>query len=272
MSEPKSRELSGVAETLLITLYVRALESQRPDALIRDEKAVELVRELDYDFARIKQIRMDEDDKTAIILRTKEFDRLTYDFLARYPHANVVHIGCGLNARFERVDNGLVEWFDLDLPNVIELRAKYLGGDGPRYHLLAGSAFDLSWLEKTGADRERPFLFLAEGVLMYFEAAEVKSLVLALQERVRGSELVFDAFSPYAVRMNNLRFAVTKFGARYHWALGNGRDLEAWSHRIRLLDEWFPFDAAEPRLEHVHWMRHFPFLAHVMGIYHYQLG
>jgi short-subunit dehydrogenase len=46
MSETPCRDLSGVAETLRITLYLRAMESQHPDALIRDEKAVNLVRSL----------------------------------------------------------------------------------------------------------------------------------------------------------------------------------------------------------------------------------
>jgi O-methyltransferase involved in polyketide biosynthesis len=128
-----------VAETLLITLYIRAMESQRPDALIEDDKAVALVREMDYDFSRVKQIKMDEDDKVAIILRTREFDCRTRDFLARNPESRVVHIGCGLDARFERVDNGQVEWYDLDLPDVIELRRQFLGGGGQRYHLLGGS-------------------------------------------------------------------------------------------------------------------------------------
>lgn len=77
MSETAGRNLSGVAETLLITLYVRALESQRPDALLKDEKAVALVTQMSYDFSRIKQIKMDEDDKVAIIIRNREFDRYT---------------------------------------------------------------------------------------------------------------------------------------------------------------------------------------------------
>ncbi len=43
MSEMVNQDLSGVSETLLIMLYLRAMESQRPDALFNDEKAVELV-------------------------------------------------------------------------------------------------------------------------------------------------------------------------------------------------------------------------------------
>jgi O-methyltransferase involved in polyketide biosynthesis len=122
MAEITAENLNNVAETLLITLYIRAIESQRPDALIKDEKAVALVRQMNYDFSRIKQIKMDEDDQVALILRNREFDRYVRDFLSRNPEGLVVHIGCGLDARFERVDNGQVEWYDLDLPEVIELR------------------------------------------------------------------------------------------------------------------------------------------------------
>jgi O-methyltransferase involved in polyketide biosynthesis len=272
MSKTSSQNLSGVAETLLIPLYVRAIESQRPDALLKDEKAVALVRQMDYDLSRIKQIKMDEDDKVAIVLRNREFDRYARDFLARCPEAVVVHIGCGLDSRFERADNGQVEWYDLDLPQVMELRRELIGSEGARYHLLACSVFDSAWLNTVSVHRQRPFLFLVEGVLMYFEEAQVKSLVLTLRDHFPGAELVCDAFSPFIVWMNNLRLARTKIGARYYWGLKRGQDVEKWGDGICLLDEWFPFDRPEPRLAHLRWVRYIPFLAKVMGIFHYRLG
>jgi methyltransferase (TIGR00027 family) len=272
MSETSHQGLSDVSETLLMTLYIRAMESQRPDALIKDEKAVALVTNMSYDFDRIRQVKMDDDDKVGVILRNLEFDHYARDFLARHPDAVVVHIGCGLDSRFERVDDGKVEWYDLDLPEVIEQRRKFIGDEGERYHLLAGSAFDSAWLDKVSAHRQRPFLFLAEGVLMYFEEAQVKSLVLMLRDQFPGAELVFDAFSPFLVRANNLRMAISKFGVRYRWGLGRGQELESWGDGIRLLDEWGYFDRPEPRLDHIRWMRHISLLARVMRVYHFQLG
>ena len=272
MSENTNQGLSDVSETLLMTLYIRAMESQRPDALIRDEKAVALVTNMSYDFDRIRQVKMDEDDKVGVILRNLEFDRQVRNFLTRHPDAVVVHIGCGLDSRFERVDNGKVEWYDLDLPEVIEQRRKFIGDEGKRYHLLAGSVFDSAWLDKVSVHRQRPFLFLAEGVLMYFEEAQVKSLVLMLRDHFPGAELVFDAFSPFLVRANNLRMAISKFGVRYHWGLRRGQEIEKWGDGIRLLDEWGYFDRPEPRLDHIRWMRHIPLLARVMRVYHYRLG
>ena len=130
MSETKSLTLSGVPETLLIPLYNRAMESQRPDAMVKDEKAVELVTKMPLDFSRVRQIPMTELLKVMRIMFTREFDRYARDFLDRHPGAVVVHLGCGLDSRFERVDNGYVEWYDLDLPEVIDLRRKYLGDEG----------------------------------------------------------------------------------------------------------------------------------------------
>ena len=269
MPKITTQDLRGVAETLLIPLYVRALESERPDALLKDEKAVALVRQVDYDFSRFK---LDKHDQVALVLRNREFDRHARDFLTRYPESVIVHIGCGLDARFERVDNGQAEWYDLDLPEVIELRRRLIGGEGARYHFLAGSVFDDAWLETVSVHRGRPFLFLAEGVLMYFEEAKVKSLVLTLKDHFPGAELVCDAETPFTMRANNLKIVFSRVGARHHWGLKRGKDLESWGEGISLLDEWYYFSRPEPRLAGVRWMRHIPFLAKSAGIFHYRLG
>jgi len=284
MSEITSPNLSGVAETLLITLYIRAVESQRPDALIKDERAEALVRQLDQESLQKTLALTDDFSRVAVILKSREFDRFAQDFLARHPDAVVVHIGCGLDTRFERVcseqpDNGRVEWYDLDLPDVIEFRQKLVGGEGARHHFLACSVLDSAWLDTVSAHRQRPFLFLAEGVFMYFEEAQVKSLVLMLRDRFPGAELVFDAFSPFMRWAHNFKVTRTRIGARLHWALKHAQDLERWSDPstslraggIRLLDERFPFQYPEQRMRRALKMRLFPFLATTIGVFRYQL-
>ena len=272
MPETTNPDLSGVSETLLLPLYIRAMESQRPDALIKDDKAVALIKELNPDASWIKKMRVDEDDKVGLVLRNREFDRYARDFLARHSQAVVVHIGCGLDSRFERVDDGTVEWYDLDLPEVIELRKKLIGGERERYHFLSCSVFDDEWLNTVSLHHQRPFLFLAEGVLIYFEEAQVKSLFLTVRDHFPGAELVCDAFSPYMVWLNNLRISRTKIGARYQWKLKRGKDPEKWGNDITLLNEWFYFSRPEPRLAHARWMRYITLLAKASGIFHYRLG
>jgi O-methyltransferase involved in polyketide biosynthesis len=84
-SELVDPALSGVAETLLILLYNRAMESQRPDAIMKDEKVVEIVTQMSYDFDQIRKIRMHEENKVVRIMLTREIDRYARDFLGRDP-------------------------------------------------------------------------------------------------------------------------------------------------------------------------------------------
>jgi O-methyltransferase involved in polyketide biosynthesis len=277
MTEIDHPSLDGAAETLLITLYMRALESQRTDALIRDEKAVEILKQMDYAFRRVRRIPLTEANKLVIILRNREFDRYTVDFLGRHPDGVVVHIGCGLDTRFERLCSEKpgyegVEWYDLDFPEVIELRRKLFGDAGGRYHMLACSALDYAWLEAVNVHRGRPFLFVAEGVSMHLYEKQVKSLVLTLLDHFPGSELVFDAYSPFHLRVSNLQTA--RAGIRCHWGLWRGQEIEGWAQagEIRLLDEWGYFDCNEPRLASSAWIRPLDRLVKPLRIYHFQLG
>ncbi len=273
MSETPHQDLSGVAETSLIALYIRAIESQRTDALIKDERAEAVVRQLDQEYLRKTTALTEDTGRVVMILKTREFDRFAQDFLGRHPDAVVVHIGCGLDTRFERVAerNGQVEWYDLDLPDVIELRRKLVGGEGARHHFLACSVLDSAWLDTVSVHHQRPFLFLAEGVFMYFEEAQVKSLVLTLRDHFPGAELVFDAFSPFLRWAHNFKVTRTGIGAHLHWSLKHPQDLEQWNDGIRLLDERFPFQYPEPRLRRAWKVRLVPFLATGIGVFHYQL-
>jgi len=277
MPETTKPSLSGVAETLLITLYIRATESQRPDALIKDERAEALVRQLDPETLR-KTLALTEDTgRLVLILKSREFDRFAQDFLGRHPDAVVVHIGCGLDTSFERVcsgppDNGQVEWYDLDLLEVIDLRRELIGGEEGRYHLLAGSVLEDAWLEAVEAHRQHPFLFLAEGVFMYFTETQVKILVLRLKEHFPAAELVFDAYSPFMRWAHNLRVIRKRVGAHLNWDLRHSQDLEGWGAGIHLLDERFPFQFPELDQRRALRVRLFsPLVARGIGVFRYQL-
>jgi O-methyltransferase involved in polyketide biosynthesis len=278
MSETKFQTLNGVAETLLIPLYNRAMESQRPDALMKDDKAVALVTQMSYDFDQVRKIRMTEGNKVARIMLTREIDRYARDFLGRHPEAVVVHIGCGLDSRFERVDNGRVEWYDLDLPDVIALRRKFIGDEGERYHLLGCSVLDDAWLEAAKAYSQRPFLFLAENVFVYFMEAQVKSLVLKLRDHFPGAELVFDGWTPFFVWLGNRQLSSSKFTGLLHWGFWRSKEIEGWGNAnphgadIRLLDEWGFFDQPEPRMHPYRWIAPIFRLCKPMRIFHFQLG
>jgi len=269
-------DLNIVSETMLATLYVRAQESRRPDALVRDPWAEELVARIDYDFARLK---ISADSQVIPCLRLLQLDRVAQTFLTAHPDGVVVHIGCGLDTRFERVcselpDASQVMWYDLDLPPVIDLRRKLL--DETSHHkMIAASALDLAWMEAVDIHPGKPFLFVAEGVLLYFLDAEVRNLILALRERFPGAELAFDALWPLTLWLYNLSFRLKRLDARLRWSLRYYRTLEAWAPGIQLLGVWDltslqEFASRRERLPAR--LRVFPSLGKMGAILHYRLG
>ncbi len=267
---PKVRldDTNPIAETLLIPLRARALEARHASPLVLDPHAAELFGQIDFDPNRF---RLSDQDQASILLRLREFDRRTQAFLAAHPDAVVVHIGCGLDTRFDRVDDGRVSWVDLDLPEVIALRRQLID-EKPRCRMIGESVFEGAWLQRMGPVAGRTFLFLAEGVLPYFEPAQVRALVLTLLERFPGSELVFDGMTPFMVWLHNLELRSSRIGARLHWGMRRGRELENWSPELHLIDEWFYFDRPEPRLGASQLMRYIPLLAKGVGVFHYRLG
>ena len=134
--------LGSVQETLLIPLLSRALETARPNGLLKDPRAVEIVDQLDYDFGKWRG----SSSSSLACVRTRIFDEIALRFLELYPDGVIVEIGCGLNTRFERIDNGQARWFELDLDDSIDLRRSFFE-DSPRRTMIAGSVFDDDWME-----------------------------------------------------------------------------------------------------------------------------
>jgi O-methyltransferase involved in polyketide biosynthesis len=170
------------------------------------------------------------------------------------------------------VDDGRVEWYDLDFPAVIDLRRKFIGDERERYHLLAGSVLEDTWLEAVKMYSQRPFLFLAETVFVYFTEAQVKSLVFTLCDHFPGAELVFDGWRPFEVWLGNRYLANSQFAGFMQWGLWRGQELEGWGDSIHLLDEWGFFDQPEPRLASFRWLALLFRLFKPIRIFHFRLG
>ena len=187
MRERLQVQLEGVPETLLWTLYHRAVEARRPDAVLRDPKGVELVGRLDYPFEeRFGRGRLGQWQA----LRVQCFDREIRRYLIEHPGATVVALGEGLETQFWRVDDGRVRWVGVDVPQTVELRVRLLP-DAPRRRSVAGSALDLRWMDQV--EGPGPVLVTAQGLLMYFELPDARRLISACAERFAGGALLFDA-------------------------------------------------------------------------------
>jgi O-methyltransferase involved in polyketide biosynthesis len=223
--------LTPEQETLLITLYAKA---QPGNPLFFDPQAQDILSRVDYDFTRLRVPY-----KTVILVcqRAKKLDAVARDFLSEHPNGVVLYLGCGLDNRFGRVDNGQVDWYDLDMQPVIELRRRfYLPSE--RYHLIAASVTDLGWMEMVEAV-DRPVLVVAEGLLMYLGEAEVRRLLLHLREAFPNCRLIADVFSRMTARTATKHPSLKRTGATLGWGLDDPREIEAWAPGVTLIDEWF---------------------------------
>ena len=148
-----SVRLNGVEETLMILLWARAIATQR-GGLIDDPAAVELVERLEYDFK--SKLGHARSMMPMLEVRAARFDEAVREFVDRHPDDAVVELGCGLDTRWERCTGDRVDWFDLDLDAVIQVRRRYFQ-DGERRTMLAASPQDAAWHDLIGP-RDRPFL------------------------------------------------------------------------------------------------------------------
>jgi len=188
-------QLDRVPETLLWTLWHRAVEARRNDTVLRDPLAVELVERIDFPFE--ERFGDGRGLSQWQALRARCFDDTIRRFLAAHAYGTVVALGEGLETQFWRVDNGRVRWLTVDLPEVIELRGRLLP-HGPRMRSVACSALDPRWLDEV--DASRGVLLTAQGLLMYLVPDEVHGLIARVAGRFRGGALVFDAVPTWFAR------------------------------------------------------------------------
>ncbi len=214
----------GVTWTLLGTLYLRAWESRLSHPILGDRYAAEAVERIDYDFASLRRRVRPDHDLVVVGLRARQLDDWARAFLADHPDATVLHLGCGLDSRMLRLDpEGVLRWFDLDQPHVIDLRQRLYPEHG-NYRMIRASVTERGWLAEIPTDR--PVLIIAEGLLPYLTPDEVRDLLRRLTDHFATGELIFDGVAPWVARIVK----------PFRWSAGDGREIERWNRRLRLAD------------------------------------
>jgi O-methyltransferase involved in polyketide biosynthesis len=176
--------LSGVQETMLWALHERASAAKRPDGILRDDECVRIYDLIDYDF--IAHFGQPSGHAPA---RAAKIDEILRQWLATHPHGQVISLGEGLETQAYRVDNKTMKWLSVDLPDAIDFRERFLP-PSERFQHLAMSASDMAWMDHVD-DRSGVFI-VAQGLLMYFSPETAQGILLAIQQRFAGAEMVFD--------------------------------------------------------------------------------
>jgi len=180
----KATSLTGVPETMLLTLHNRASESMRKDHCYYDPEAERIYRSIDYDF-----YRKFGSPEASHSIRSKMFDEELNKFIESNPDGIIVNLGEGLETQRYRVQGDKVQWFCVEVPEAIEARELFIQADEQHIHVKY-SALDPKWFDSIPEDR--PIYFTAQGLLMYFKEEEVYDLLVAMSKRFRNAFFAFD--------------------------------------------------------------------------------
>ncbi|NEO35226.1 MAG: class I SAM-dependent methyltransferase [Moorea sp. SIOASIH] len=280
-------QISDVAATSLMTLYCHALESQSKDPILDDPLAVEITDKLNPELSQsdnklyqsLAKGKLEKKLVVHVAMRAKRYDDYTRNFLERSHNGIVVNIGCGLDTRFHRIDNGKVIFYDLDLPEVIAVKRKLLP-ETDRYRFIPSSVLNYEWMEAITQLNPDSVLLMAEGVFMYLKEEEVKSLVLKLQSTFPGCELIAEFFNaawlkqPLRAIINRKLQRDFKFGkdATFKFGIKDSKDLDSWNPGIEFLDDWFYLDEPEKKLGLLRVLKDIPFFRKILWTARYKLN
>uniref|UniRef100_A0AB33J2T3 Class I SAM-dependent methyltransferase n=2 Tax=unclassified Prevotella TaxID=2638335 RepID=A0AB33J2T3_9BACT len=228
----EAKQLSSIPETMLITLWAKATETSSYGGLIHDEVAKDIIESIDYDFSKFKGGKLSQ---IGCCVRAALIDNEVRSFLARYPDAVVVQLGAGLDGRYQRLGCPEVShWFDLDLKEVIDIRRQLIP-ETDRNTYLELSMFDYQWIDIVKS-YGKPVLILVEGVLMYFDSAQVKAFFQTVCDRFDAATLVFDMLAYFALKHTKHHDTIGKMSSSvsFLWSELDTRTMEAWHPKLHI--------------------------------------
>ncbi|QRP46881.1 class I SAM-dependent methyltransferase [Amycolatopsis sp. FDAARGOS 1241] len=222
--------LSGVGEAAFITLHARALDAAAPQPILADPHANRVVEAVDYDFARLGPTpKLDLKERLSAGIRGVIFDGWVQEFVDRHPDAVVLDLGCGLDSRAYRVRRPTgVDWYDVDLPAVIDLRRRLYPETG---ELAAGR-----WLDHLPADR--PMVAVMDGLYPFRSPRSFPALLNRLSAHFDLGALLILGYSRLSSRMlPRVLPAVNTLGITLNDGFDDPHDVERWAPALRFVEQ-----------------------------------
>ncbi|WP_071058347.1 class I SAM-dependent methyltransferase [Pelistega sp. MC2] len=224
--------LNAVGETALITLYIKAKDYTSPyHSVLNDKLSWEILNKIDYNFDKFNHAWS---SYYGVLARALVFDAQIKKFLHRYPDCIVICLGAGLDTEFYRIDNGTIDWYNIDYPETIAAR-ELLFDAHPRVHNIAKSILDPSWPTDIHVDG-RKLLLIAEGVLMYLTEQEVKSFLNLLTDSFQEFTALFDLAYTGWVNKGKFHDAVSKMNVDFQWGVVDGKEVVQLNPKLTQID------------------------------------
>ncbi|MDR2177005.1 MAG: class I SAM-dependent methyltransferase [Treponema sp.] len=189
--------LQGVSNTLFIPLAARVFASKKFPEYFYDEKSLALEQYIPGDSIQKKS---SEYSFMASVARYYNLDNMVKAFISKNPKCTIVYLGAGLETAYFRLNNQSALFYEVDLPEVIDIRRSILG-EHENEILIGGDIFDTLWIHKI--DTSFPSLLIASGVFQYFTEDKVMQFITNIRANLNDAELIFDAANETGIQYAN---------------------------------------------------------------------
>ena len=243
-------ELTDVSKTAVATLRCHVIESEKENPILHDPMAAFCLEQLslmasDEERALLFDRKLPLTLTNHIALRARKYDRIVNDFISRHASSTVVNLGCGFDTRFWRIDNEKCTYFELDLPEIVEIKKEILK-ERLEYELMGCSVLDHTWIDKVASRSSRHVVLTAEGLLMYLPRAGVIDLFRTLSDRFRESQFAFEVVTEKYTRgiwkkiveMKIKRLLDLNAGSSFSYGVKNALEIESYAKGMVVIDEW----------------------------------
>lgn len=219
--------MDTVNKTLYIPLYGKAYVSRR-GILLKDPRAEAIWTAEGFPLrgkSRSKWLAF------YMGMRAAVFDRWLEEKMAEDADAVILHLGCGLDSRVDRVGTRGHGWFDVDLPEVIRERRKFYA-EGPDYQMISGDLRQEDWLTAIPAGNA---ILVLEGVSMYLTPGEMAALLGRISSHFGKARILMDVYSTFAAKASRIKNPINDVGVTQVYGLDDPRSLE--TPDVRFLGE-----------------------------------
>ena len=222
-------KLNNESKTLFIPLLGRAQMSKN-NLFIHDPKAEEIINKVDFDF---KSLRQSKWLSMYMSVRASIIDKICNEYIRTHRNTTVIHLGCGLDSRCQRINQSFNIWYDIDYNDVINIRKQFFD-ETQKYQMIGCSVLDYKWLNNIRNDEN--ILIVMEGLTMYLNEEELKELILQINDRFSNVHLIFDAYSKKGVRASKYKNPVNQMKAKVKYGFDNPDDFLKLNYKLKHIE------------------------------------
>lgn len=210
--------MNSVNKTLYIPLYGKSYVSKKR-ILLHDPKAEKIWAEEGFPLkgkSRSKWLAY------YMGMRSAVFDRWLETRMEEDPDAVILHLGCGMDSRIDRVCPRGHRWFDVDFPEVIEERKRYYREDDS-YRMISADIRQTDWLDQIPSGNA---VVILEGVSMYLQAGELLRTLSQICGHFEKVSLLVDCYTQFAAKASRVKNPIRDVGVTQVYGMDDPRLLE----------------------------------------------